>query len=155
MPAETCRNFLMRAAALAIFATLSVGVGFAHHHHELNGTWQLLPARSELHGAPAVETGTVTINDRDGNVYVNRSFNYDAANQSASTAFSTDAHVKTSIKEPGFKSKAKWEGDTLRVVTMYEGGTMTERYSLLPDGVLMLQVDRTGHQPETLYFQRQ
>jgi hypothetical protein len=67
----------------------------------------------------------------------------------------TDARAKTSIKEPGFKSKAKWEGDMLKVTTDHEGITTVERYSLLGDGTMMLQVERTGRPSETFYFQRQ
>ena len=147
------RNFLLGVATLAAVA----GSAFAVNHHMLNGTWQLVPARSEFNGEPAIQTGTVTINDREHNVYVQRNFNFDAANQSTSTSFSTDAREKASIKdkEQGFKSKAKWDGDVLKVVTMQGGINITERYSLRDDGTMTLQIDRNGHQPETLYFQRQ
>lgn len=148
---QTCRNFLTGAATLVMFA----GLGFAANHHELNGTWQLVPQRSELHGQPAIETGTVTINDREGNIYVSRNFNYDSANQTSTTSFSTDARAKTTIKEPGFRSKAKWEGDVLNVTTTQNGITTVERYSLAADGAMMLDVNRTGHQPEVFYFQHQ
>jgi hypothetical protein len=140
-------------------ATLAVvaGSAFAVNHHELNGTWQLVPARSEFNGEPAIQTGTVIINDRERNIYVQRNFNFDGANQSTSTSFSTDAREKTSIKdkEQGFKSKAKWDSDVLKVVTTQEGINITERYSLRDDGTMMLQIDRNGHQPEALFFQRQ
>jgi hypothetical protein len=145
------RNFLIGVATLAVMA----GSAFAVNHHELNGTWQLVPSRSELHGEAVIQTGTVTINDREGNIYVQRNFDFDGANQSTSTSFSTDARAKTSIKEPGFKSKAKWEGDVMKVTTIHEGITTVERYSLRDDGAMMLQIDRTGHQPEMLFFQRQ
>jgi hypothetical protein len=146
------RNFLIGVATLAVVA----GSAFAANHHELNGTWQLVPARSEFNGESAIQTGTVTINDRERNIWVQRNFNFDAANQSTSTSFSTDAREKTSIKdkEQGFKSKAKWDGDVLKVMTTQDGNTITERYSLRPDGMMELQIDRTGHQPETLFFQR-
>lgn len=154
---QTCRNFLTGAATLAIFAGLGSGLAAAANHHELNGTWQLVPSRSEFNGEPVIQTGAVTINDREGNIYVQRNFNFDGANQSTSTSFSTDARLKTSIKdkEQGFKSKAKWDGDVLKVMTTQEGVTISEKYRLTSDGTLMLQIDRTGHQPETLYFQRQ
>ena len=150
MSRQTCRNFLAGAAAITVMA----GLGFAANHHAMNGTWELAPQRSELNGEPAIQTGTVTINDRQGNVYVQRNFTFDAANQSTSTSFSTDAREKTSIKSQNFKSKAKWDGDVLKVVTMQDGNNTVERYSLRDDGTMMLQIDRTGHQPETLYFQR-
>jgi hypothetical protein len=49
----------------------------------------------------------------------------------------------------------KWEGDVLKVTTTENGITTVERYSLLNDGTMMEQVERTGHHPETFYFQRQ
>jgi len=73
---QTCRNFLTRAATMAIFAGLTATLGFPANHHELNGTWQLIPSRSELNGEPAIQTGAVTINDREGNIWVSRTFNF-------------------------------------------------------------------------------
>jgi hypothetical protein len=144
---KCCKSFL----AIAVFAACA----FANNHHELNGTWQLVPARSELHGEPAIQTGTVNINDREGNIWVERNFTLDAASQSTSASFATDSRKGSSIKEPGFKSKARWEGKVLKVVTDHQGVTTIERYNLLGDGTMMLQVDRTGRPSETLYFQRQ
>jgi hypothetical protein len=149
------KSFLTMAFIASSLASFSVTNAFANHHHELNGTWQLVPARSELHGQPAIQTGTVNINDREGNVWVERNFSLESENATESTSFATDSRVKASIKEPGFKSKAKWEGDMLKVTTTHEGVTTVERYSLLGDGTMMLQVDRTGRPSETLYFQHQ
>jgi hypothetical protein len=151
MRSKSCKSFLFGTATLAFFAVCA----FAGNHHDLNGTWQLVPSRSELNGEPAIQTGTVTINDRERNVYVQRNFSFDSANQSTTTSFSTDARHNASIKEPGFKSKAKWEGDVLKVTTTQDGATITERYSLSADGAMTLQIDRAGHQAETLFFQRQ
>jgi hypothetical protein len=146
-----CRNFLSYTATAALFA----GCALANYHHSLNGVWQLTPERSEFNGESVIQTGTVAINDREGNIYVQRNFTFDAPNQSTSTSFATDARHNTSIKEPGFKSKAKWDGHVLTVTTTQDGRTTIERYSLRDDGAMMLQLDRPGHQPETLYFQRQ
>ena len=151
MPMQACRNFLTGAAALAVFA----GYALAINHHELNGTWQLMPQRSEFHGAPAIATGTVTIADREGNIYVSRDFDLNGANESTSSTFETDARAKTSIKEPGIRSKTEWKGDVLQVTTMREGQTTVERYSLSGDGTMVLTVDRAGHAPETLLFGRE
>jgi len=151
---KSCRNFLFATLALAVFAGLA-GTAFAAHHHELNGTWLLVPARSELNGQPAIESGTVTINDREGNVYVNRNFSVEDENRTVTSNVATDARVNSTIKEPGFRSKAKWHGDLLQVNTTHEGITTMEQYSLLPDGAMMLHVDRTGRPSENLYFQRQ
>jgi hypothetical protein len=131
------------------------GCVFAANHHELNGTWQLLPSRSELNGEPAIKTGVVTIRDREGNIYVSRNFDFDAENRSLTASFSTDSRAGASIKEPGLKSKMKWDGDVLKVTTNQNGVTTVERYSLLGDGSMMQQVERTGHPSETFYFQRQ
>ena len=149
MWSKTCKTLLVSAS---IF--LSAGVALAHHH-ELNGTWQLVPSRSQLNGEPAIQSGTVTINDREGNIYVDRSFNLEEGNRSVTSSFSTDARAKASIKQPGFKSKAKWDGNVLKVVTTNDGMTTVERYTLAADGGMMLQVDRSGRPSEAFYFQRQ
>ncbi len=148
---EVCKSFLGVVSMFTFFAAAAL----ANNHRQLNGMWQLVPARSELHGEPAIQTGTVSINDREGNIWVERNFNLDNGNSTVSTSFATDSRHNASIKEPGFKSKAKWEGDMLKVTTTHEGITTVERYSLAGDGSMMLQVDRTGRPSETLYFQRQ
>ncbi len=53
---------------------------FAHEHTALNGTWTLVPAQSDFGGQPVIQTGTVTINERDGDITVSRSFKYQGAN---------------------------------------------------------------------------
>jgi hypothetical protein len=137
-------------AVLAIFA----GCALASNHHELNGSWQLVPQRSEFHGEPAIQTGTFTIEDREGNIYVSRNFNYDQADRNTSSTFDTDARAKTSIKEPGFRSKAEWKGDALQVRTTQDGAVTIERFRLLGDGTMELTVDRPGHATEALFFRR-
>jgi len=122
MRRQPCRSFLAGTAALAIV----VGCALASNHHDLNGSWQLIPARSEFHGDPVIQTGTVTINDRQGNIYVSRNFSYDDANQSTKSTFSTDARERASIKEAGFKSKTQWKGDVLEVTTTRDGATTVE-----------------------------
>jgi hypothetical protein len=151
MQRRSCRSFLIGAAALAIFA----GCAVAANHHELNGTWILMPARSEFYGQPVLESGTITINDREGNVYVSRNFSYEGMNKSTTSSFSTDARENTSIKDPGVTSRTKWEGGVLKVTTTHDGATMVERYSLRRDGSMVLMIDRPGYAPETLVFQRQ
>jgi hypothetical protein len=140
----------MGAAALAVFA----GHAFAVNHHELNGTWQLVPERSEFHGEPIIKTGSVAIADREGNIFVSRNFNFGGMNQSTSSTFDTDARARSSIREPGFRSKTEWKGDVLQVTTTRDGATTVERYSLGADGILTLTVDRPAHAPETLLFER-
>ncbi len=128
----------------------------AANHHSLNGTWTLEPTRSTFAGEPAIQTGSVTMNDREHNITVTRSFSYDGANESFEYSFSTDGRENSSI-HPGkaFKSKAKWDGDVLPVTTTENGSTTLERFSLSPDGALMLVVERPERRPVTLFFERQ
>ena len=81
---------------------------------------------------------------------------YDGANESFEYGFSTDGRENSSIHQgKAFKTKAKWDGDVLRVTTTENGSTTTERFSQSPDGSLMLVVERPEHRPVTLFFQRQ
>lgn len=151
MRKKSSKFFRATLAGLALFALQAV----AANHHSLNGTWTLEPTRSEFSGQPAIQTGTVTINDREHNITVTRNFTYDGTNQSYEYSFTTDGRENSSIRQgKTFKSKAKWEGDVLKVTTLENGASTVERYSLAPDGSLMLVVDRPEHRPVTLYFQR-
>jgi len=89
------------------------------------------------------------------NIYVSRDFNYDSADRSATSNFSTDARARSSIKEPGVRSKTEWKGDVLQVTTTQDGATTVERYRLRDDGAMELMIDRPGHAVETLLFRRQ
>jgi hypothetical protein len=151
MTMQSCRNFLRCVTAVVLFT----GYAVANDHHRMNGVWQLVPARSEFNGEPVIQTGNVTINDREGNIFVQRNFDFNAPDHSTASSFTTDSRHNATIKEPGFRSKAKWDGHVLTVTTTRNGETTQERYSLRDDGAMMLQLDRPGHQPETLFFQRQ
>jgi hypothetical protein len=127
----------------------------ASDHHTLNGTWTLVPAKSDFAGQDVVQTGTVTIDDRQGNITVARNFTYNGANQTFSYSFSTDGQENSTIKDgKDFKSKAKWERNVLRVTTTHGGVTTVERFSLAADGTLILNVDQPDHRPIALVFQR-
>jgi len=144
--------FLGSILAWVLFAAYAM----AANHHKLNGTWILEPTRSDFAGQSAIQTGAVTINDREHNITVTRNFSYDGANESVEYTFTTDGRENSSIHQgTTFKSKAKWEGDVLKVATTENGATTVERYSLSPDGSLMLVVERPEHRQVTLYFQRQ
>jgi hypothetical protein len=75
---------------------------FASDHHALNGTWTLVPATSDFAGRDAVQTGTVTIDDRQGNITVSRNFTYDGAKQTIFYSFSTDGQ--------GELNDQRWKG---------------------------------------------
>ena len=152
MPRNMSKNFLGLGLGLVLFAVSAT----AGNHHSLNGTWTLQATRSDFAGQPTIQTGSVTINDREHNITVTRSFAYDGANESFEYSFSTDGRENSSIHQgKSFKTKAKWEGDVLKVTTLDNGATTVERYSLAPDGLLMLVVERPEHRPVTLFFQRQ
>jgi hypothetical protein len=148
------RNFFTASIiALALFA---ISAAIAANHKSLNGTWVLEPTKSEFGGEPALQTGSVTINDREHNITVSRNFTYDGANDTFSYSFSTDGRENSTIHQgKSFKSKAKWDDNVLRVTTTQNDVTVVERYSLEPDGSLKLVVERPGHKMISLFFQHQ
>ena len=151
MSLEVCKRFLKGLVALVFFSVFA----WAGNHHDLNGTWKLIPTRSEFGGEPALQRGTVTINDREHNISISRNFTYEGADQTVSYNSSLDGKENASIHEgPAFKTKAKWEGDVLRVTSTQDGITTVERFRLSGDGSMMLTVDRPGHRTETLFFER-
>ena len=70
---------------------------FAHNHRALNGTWTLVAAKSDFAGQRVVQTGTVTINDREGIIIVTRSFVYEGANETFFYRDVTDTENKATI----------------------------------------------------------
>lgn len=145
-------TFFLGSVTLVLVAASAMAVD----KHMLNGTWVLEPTKSDFAGQSTIQTGTVTINDRQHNISVQRNFNYDGASQSFQYSYSIDGRENSTIKEgKRFRSKAKWDGDVLQVTTTDDAGTSTERYSLEPSGEMRLVVHRPGHEAITLYFQRQ
>ncbi|HTX40122.1 MAG TPA: hypothetical protein VME43_34120 [Bryobacteraceae bacterium] len=136
---------------------LWAAVAFAHNHHALNGTWALVPSESNFAGQPQIQNGTLTINDREGNIYVSRNFSYEARDRRIiSYQFSVDGPENSTVREgKEIKTKARWEGDVLKVTTVEDGRTTVERFSLAPSGGLVLVVDREGMEPLTLRFRRE
>ena len=129
----------------------------AHQHTALNGTWTLVPAQSDFSGQPVIQTGTVTINERDGDITVSRSFKYEGASDTFFYRDITDSENSATIhtgKE--LKSKTRWDHDVLRVTnTNKQSGAVThESYTLAPDGTMRDTVERPEHTPITLVFER-
>lgn len=147
--------------SLSIIFAMSVilGIGCAVRipalaHPPLNGTWTLIPSRSDFAGEPVLQTGTVKIDERQGNIYISRSFNYDGQSGGFDYNFTTDGRENSTIHDGhNFKSKAQWKKDVLEVKTTADGLTTVERFSWGPDGTLKLTIDRPSHSPQTLYFQ--
>ena len=143
---------ITRAVLTTLFFTFSA---FAWDHSALNGTWTLVPASSDFAGQPVVQTGTVTINDRQGVIVISRSFRYEGATE---TFFYSDSagseHNSTIHTGKDLKSKTKWDHDVLKVTTTDSGAITLESYSLAPDGSMSVSVERPERKPITLVFQR-
>src|ERR1700757_5668 len=91
---------------------------FAGDHTVLNGTWAMLPARSDFGGQPVIQTGTVTINEREGNITVSRDFRYEGAAETFFYKDMTDSANSATIHSgKDLKSKTKWDHDVLKVFT--------------------------------------
>jgi hypothetical protein len=122
----------------------------------MNGTWTLVPAKSDFAGQPVVQTGTVTIADHDGIIIVTRSFKYAGATDTYFYRDITDAENNATIHTgKDLKSKTRWDHDVLKVTTTRAGATTLEAYTLAADGSMLVSVVRPEHKPITLVFQRE
>lgn len=140
----------MKAALVFVLAVAA----FAADHSAMNGTWVLLPSKSEFSGEPVIQTGTVTIDDRQGNITVSRKFTYQGANETFFYSDSTDGERNAKIHSGNTNSKTRWDHDSLRVTTTHDGMTTIETYSLAPDGTLTDIVESPSHKRITLTFER-
>jgi hypothetical protein len=121
----------------------------------MNGTWTLVPEKSDFAGQPAFESGTVTINDREGNITVSRNFVIAGATQTVFYSDSTDSQHHATIRDgQDVKTKSKWDHDVLKVTTTQSGATTLESYTLEANGTMMVNVVRPDHKTITLVFQR-
>jgi len=137
-------------------ASLFAFTALAADHSALNGTWTLVPTSSHFAGQPVVQTGTVTINDRQGIIIVSRSFVYEGAGETFFYKDLTDAENNATIRSgKDLKSKTKWDRDALKVTTTDSGAVTLETYTLAADGTMMASVVRPGQKTIILVFQRQ
>jgi hypothetical protein len=128
---------------------------FAHDHTFLNGTWTLEPTKSDFAGQPVVQTGTVTIDERQGLITVSRNFAYAGAAETYFYRDMTDAQNNATIHSgKDLKSKTRWDHDVLKVTTTESGATTAESYRLATDGTMVVNVERPGRPPFTLVFRR-
>ncbi len=136
-------------------ALLFVVSASAHQHTALNGAWTLAPTQSDFAGQPVIQTGTVTINERDGDITVSRSFKYEGASDTFFYRDLTDSENSATIHtSKELKSKTKWDHDVLKVITTESGAVTIESYSLAADGTMLVNVARPDRKPITLVFQR-
>jgi hypothetical protein len=140
-----------------VFATtfLLATAAFGRDHKELNGTWTLEPTQSNFNGQPTIQTGTVTINERTGDITVSRDFKYEGSDATFFYRDMADSENGATIHSgKEMKSKMKWDHDVLKVITTASGSVTTESYMLNPNGTLTATVDRPGRSPITLVFVR-
>jgi hypothetical protein len=141
------------AALLAIL--LFTSSLFARDHDALNGTWTLAPSQSDFGGQSVVQTGTVTIHDRDGVIVIERKFVYEGATETYFYSDSIDSENNDTIhSSKTLKTKTKWDRDVLNVTTTQSGAVTVERYSLATDGTMTVKVERPDHKPILLSFMR-
>ena len=127
----------------------------ARDHNTLNGTWTLVPAKSDFAGQPVVQTGTVTIQDRQGIIIVTRNFVYEGAADTFFYHDVVDTENKATIHTgKDLKSKTKWDHDVLKVTTTQPGSVNVESYSLATDDTMMVSVVSRDRKPFTLFFQK-
>lgn len=124
-------------------------------HSALNGTWELVPARSNFAGEPTVQTGIVTIKSEDRVIVVERNFKYSGARETYFYSDITDANGGATIHTgKDLMSKTKWDHDVLSVTTTHNGAVTVERYNLAADGSMMVNVARPGRKSVELAFRR-
>jgi hypothetical protein len=149
-------NSTTQVSRVVLSTLLFAFSAFARDHSVLNGTWTLVPTRSDFAGEAVVQTGTVTIADREGIIIVSRSFVYEGATATFFYRDVTDAENNATIHSgKDLKSKTRWDHDVLKVTTTKDGAATVESYTLAPDGAMTVNVVRPEHRPITLVFQRQ
>jgi len=145
-----------KIAGVVLTALLFVFCAFARDHSALNGTWTLVPAKSDFAGQRVVQTGTVTINERQGIITVSRNFVYEGATETFFYRDMTDSNDNATIHSgKDIKSKTRWDHDVLKVTTTESGAVTLESYSLAADGTMLVSVVRPERKPITLVFQHQ
>ena len=149
------RTYPTTITAAVLTTLLFACSAIAADHRAMNGTWTLVPTKSDFAGQSVVQTGTVTIDDRQGIITVSRSFVYAGASETFFYSDMTDAeHNATIHSGKDLKSKTKWDHDVLKVTTTQSGVVTVESYALNADGDMTVNVVRPDRKPITLVFQR-
>jgi hypothetical protein len=146
------RTYSITTITGAAWTTLLFAIStFARDHTALNGTWTLTPTKSDFAGQSVIQTGTVTINERQGNITVSSSFTYECATETFFYGDLTDGENNATIHTgKDLKTKTRWDHDVLRVTTTQSGAATTiESYTLAADGTLTVSVVRPEQKPIT------
>ena len=149
------RTYSTTSTTGAVLTTLLFAFSaFARDHSDLNGVWTLVPAKSDFAGQRVVQTGTVTINDREGIIIVSRTFAYEGATETFFYSDITDSENNATIRTgKNLKSKTRWDHGVLKETTTQSGAITLESYTLAADGAMMVSVVKPEHKPITLVFQ--
>jgi hypothetical protein len=140
--------------AIALTTLLFAFSAFGRDHSDLNGTWTLVPTKSDFAGQPVIQTGTVTINDREGNISVSRNFQYQGATDTFFYTDLSDSRRSATIHTgKDLKTKTKWDHDVLKVTTTQNGAITLESYAVNVDGTMTATVFRPDQKPITLVFE--
>ncbi len=140
----------------ALFVLLCGGALTTWAHPNLTGHWTLIPQQSTYNGQPATQTGDITIEQRHGQLFISRHLYVDSESGGMEFNFTTDGHENSTIHQgKEMKTKASWEGDTLKLRTKMNGEITIEQYRLSPEhDQLVLTVEMPNHQISTMVFQR-
>lgn len=140
----------------AVLTTLLFALPLAASDHAaFNGTWTLVPARSDFAGQSVVQTGTVTIKSQDRVIIVERNFKYEGIGETYFYRDVSDANGGATIRTgKDLKSKTKWDHDVLKVTTTLDGAVTVETYALSLDGGMKVNVMRPGRKAVELAFER-
>ena len=89
---------------VVLTALLCAFSALGRDHSALNGTWTLAPTKSDFRGEPVVQTGTVTISDRQGVIIVLKvTSTQSGAVTLESYALSADGDLNVSVVRPNHK----------------------------------------------------
>ena len=150
------KNGITRILTYSLLSAIGLSCALASNHSSLNGTWALVPTRSNFAGEPMIQSGSVTITDREHNIFISKKYNFDGQNTTVNYETSIDGRENSSIREgKTFRTKAKWEGNELVVTSSQDNVVTKERYTLNADGTLTLTEERSGHPVVRLFFERQ
>jgi hypothetical protein len=149
------RTYSTTITAAVLTTLLFTCSAIAADHRAINGTWTLVPTKSDFAGQSVVQTGTVTIDDHQGIITVSRNFVYAGATETFFYSDMTDAeHNATIHSGKDLKSKTRWDHDVLKVTTTQSGAVTVESYAINADGDMTVNVVRSDRKPITLVFQR-
>jgi hypothetical protein len=142
-------------AGIVLTALLFALPAFARDRTALNGTWTLVPTKSDFAGQPVLQTGTVRISDQQGVIVISRSFVYEGTTETFFYNDSTGSENNSTVHTGrDLKTKTKWDHDVLKVTTTQSGAITLESYRLAADGTMVVSVERPERNPITLVFQR-